>query len=376
MPETGATPRAAAGVAAVAALVLVASGVPRALLASGALPELLRPVVWSDVLFTYVRGLSGHRLPYVDTPFEYPPLIGILSGALSLVVNTASAYVVAWVVVSAAFVAAGAFVLAREAGSRRAIGYWALTPQMLLLGGINFDVLPVALVAVAAVAARRRSDVTAAAALAAGAAAKLYPLASLPLAILRAKGRISAAAIAFAVLGVFYLPTMFLPHSSLAGLGFYAVGISSNLDSLWGIVERALAAMGVPDTQGAILLITFVGLIATYVLRVVPRGLRASDPAVAFLLATAALLFWSRLYSPQYSLWLLPFFVLLPLGARLFALLCVADVGVFFTIYPLTLVPRGPDDQVGVLLLAALVAFVVLRQAALFAIWRAATRLA
>jgi hypothetical protein len=247
---------------------------------------------------------------------------------------------------------------------------------LLLLGGINFDVLPAALVAVAAVAARRGSDVTAAAALAAGTAAKLFPLASLPLAVLRAKGRIAAAAVAFVVLGVFYLPTMFLPHSSLAGLGFYAVGISSNLDSVWGIVERALAAMGVPDTQGAILLITFVGLIATYVLRVVPRGLRASDPAVAFLLATVALLFWSRLYSPQYSLWLLPFFVLLPLGARLFALLCVADIGVFFTIYPLTVVQRGADDQVGAILLAALAAFVVLRQAALLAIWRAATRLA
>jgi hypothetical protein len=376
VPESGATRRAAAGVAAVAALVLVASGVPRAMLASGALPEFLRPIVWSDVLFTYLRGLSGHRLPYVDTPFEYPPLVGILSGALSLVVSTATAYVVAWVVVTGAFAAAGAFVLAREAGSRRALAYWALTPQLLLLGGINFDVLPAALVAVAAVATRRGWHIAAAASLAAGAAAKLYPLASLPLAILRAKGRIAATAVAFAVLAVFYLPTMFLAYSSLAGLGFYAVGISSNLDSVWGIVERALAAMGVSDTQGAILLITFIGLVATYVLRVVPRGLRASDPAVAFLLATVALLFWSRLYSPQYSLWLLPFFVLLPLGARLFALLCVADIGVFFTIYPLTLVQRGADDQVGAILLAALAAFVVLRHAALIAVWRAATRLA
>jgi hypothetical protein len=142
------------------------------------------------------------------------------------------------------------------------------------------------------------------------------------------------------------------------------------------MVERLLGAFGVSDTAGAILLITFVGLIATYVLRVVPRAVRASDPAVAFLLATVALLFWSRLYSPQYSLWLLPFFVLLPLGGRLFALLCVADAGVFFTIYPLTLVPRGPDDQLGLVLLGALSAFVVLRHAALVAVWRAASRLA
>ncbi len=376
VPESGATRSQAVIVAAAAALVLIASGVPRALLASGVLPEFLRPVVWSDVLFTFVRGLSGHRLPYVDTPFEYPPLVGILAGALSLVASTAFAYVVGWVVVSGAVGAGCAYVLAREAGLRRTLAYWALAPQLLLLGGINFDVIPAALITVAAVAARRGSDVTAAAALAAGAAAKLFPLASLPLAILRAKGRTAASAVAFAVLAVFYLPTMFLPNSSLTALGFYAVGISSNLDSAWGIVERLLAVLGVPDSAGAILVITFVGLIATYVLRVVPRGLHATDPAVAFFLATLALLFWSRLYSPQYSLWLLPFFVLLPLGARLFVLLCAADIGVFFTIYPLTLVQRGADDQVGLMLLSALAAFVVLRHAVLLLMWRAALRLA
>ncbi|HLQ05819.1 MAG TPA: hypothetical protein VK197_09240, partial [Verrucomicrobiae bacterium] len=91
VPDSGATRSQAVIVAAAAALVLIASGVPRALLASGALPEFLRPVVWSDVLFTFVRGLSGHRLPYVDTPFEYPPLVGILAGALSLVASTAFA---------------------------------------------------------------------------------------------------------------------------------------------------------------------------------------------------------------------------------------------------------------------------------------------
>jgi hypothetical protein len=363
-------------VAAAAGLVLVASGIPRAMLASGTLPQPLGPFVWSDVFFTYVRGLSGHRLPYVDTPFEYPPLIGILSGALSLAVSSAFAYVVAWMVVIAAIGTACGFLLARAAGSRRALAYWAFAPQLLLLGGINFDVIPAALIAVAAIAARRGSGAVAATALAAGAAAKLYPLASLPLAIVRAKGRVAAGGAAAAVLAAFYLPTMFFAHSSLEGLGFYAVGISSNLDSVWGIVERLLAALGVSDDAGAILVITFVGLIATYVLRVVPRGLRASDPVVAFLLATVALLFWSRLYSPQYSLWLLPFFVLLPLGGRLFALLCVADAGVFFTIYPLTLVPRGPDDQVAVILLGALAAFVLLRHAALLLAWRAALRLA
>ena len=91
-----------------------------------------------------------------------------------------------------------------------------------------------------------------------------------------------------------------------------------------------------------VLALTTGGLAVTYVVQVFPRGLRAKDPVVSFALATVVLLFWSRLYSPQFSLWLLPFYALVPLPRRDFALLTAADVGVFLTVYPLTLVPRTP----------------------------------
>jgi hypothetical protein len=153
-------------------------------------------------------------------------------------------------------------------------------------------------------------------------------------------------------------------------VGFYAVGIRSNVDSIWGLAERFLATLGVPNAGAIILAVTIVGLAATYLRLVLPRGQRAADPAVGFGLATIALLFWTRLYSPQYSLWLLPFFALLALPVRAFALLAIADVGVFFTIYPLTLVERGPEDAFAPALFAAMAAFVVLRHLALWRMWR------
>ena len=92
-------------------------------------------------------------------------------------------------------------------------------------------------------------------------------------------------------------------------------------------------------------------------------------------LATVTLLLWSRLYWPQYSLWLLPSFLLLPLRARSFVLLTIADIGMFFTIYPLTLVLDG-SDPLRTVFFAALFASVALRVVALIVIWRDIARVA
>ena len=353
-----------------AALVVALGGVPRILLAAGALPDPLRPFVWSDALFVYLRGLSGQRLPYVDTPFEYPPLIGVVSGVLSLLSSGPVPFVAGWVAIVAVAAGCAAALLARAAGAGRAWRYWVLAPQLVLLGTVNFDLVPVALVICAALLARSRRGTLAAAALGVGAVAKLFPAASAPILVLRSSGGLRAAAAFAAVVALFYLPTALLPFSSVAGVGFYAVGIRSNLDSVWGLAERLLEVAGVPAAGAMVVAVTLTGLVLTYVFRVLPMARRAADPAVGMAMATLALLFWSRLFSPQYSLWVLPFFALLGLRPRTYALLVAADIGVFVTIYPLTLVPRDATDVVGALLLGALGACVVLRQVALLAMWR------
>src|SRR4030081_1967600 len=83
-------------IALLAAAAVAIGLIPRVLLASGALPDALRPFVWSDPLFVYLRGLSGQRLPYVDSSFEYPPVIGLISAAFSVASPNATAFVVLW----------------------------------------------------------------------------------------------------------------------------------------------------------------------------------------------------------------------------------------------------------------------------------------
>lgn len=354
----------------VAAAVTAVGGLPRVLLASGRLPEWLAPFVWSDPLFVYERGLSGQRIPYVDAPFEYPPLIGGISGLLSVFAPGPVGFVVGWLVVVAVAAGATGAMLATVDRSRTWWS-WSLAPQLLLLGAVNFDALPVALATAAAIAIRRRHGVRASVLLALGTVAKLFPGASAPLAIAAARRRVPAILAFLAVLALAYLPTFTMPFSSAGGLGFYAVGIRSNLDSVWGILERVLSGIGVPGAGAVVLVLTLGGTAVAYLFFVVPRALRASDPVVGFCLATLTLLLWARVYSPQYSLWVLPFFALLGLPARLFVVLCVADVGVFLTVYPLSLVERPAGDTVAAVLLGLLAGSVVLRHLALWAVWRA-----
>src|SRR5207245_4906558 len=127
-----------------------------------------------------------------------------------------------------------AAVLARAAALRRTLAYWSLAPQLLLLGGVNFDVLATALLVVAAVAQRSGRELAAMLGLAAGTATKLFPLASAPVTVLRGQRRIAASAVFLATLLAFYLPPLPLPCSTAGGLARHAPGIGPTCDRLGG----------------------------------------------------------------------------------------------------------------------------------------------
>lgn len=352
-----------------AAVAVLAGSAPRILLAAGALPGWLRPFVWTDVLYIWERGLSGGRLPYWDVFFEYPPATGYIAALLSRATDGALPYVIAWALIQAAAAAAIACLLARECGAARTVRYWSLTPQLALLGSLNFDLLAVLALVAAVVLARRARVLPAAAALALGTAAKLFPAFALPVLLVRAgRGRI-AAGVAFAlVVAALYLPSAFTDFSPLGGIGRYAGGVGANLDSPWGLLHALLDGVGL-EAGAIVLAVSLAGLAITYAFGVLPRA-RANDVAVPFALAVLALLMWSRLYSPQFSLWVLPFFALLPIHTRAFGLLTAADIAVFLTIFPLTLVRRAEGDVTPLLLLGVLATAVVARHLALILAWR------
>lgn len=357
-----------------AAATTLLSATPRLLLAAGALPEWLRPFIWSDVYATYVaRGLAGHRLPYVDVFFDYPPGIGYPAAVLSLVASDALAYTAAWTVIVALVAALFAFALWPHSGTRRTLLFWSLSPQLLLYAGSNFDVLPAALVGLAALLARSGRSASAVALLALGTTMKVFPGLSAPLEVARlwragASSRAWAAGLVFgAIIVGLTLPTLFVPWPSVLSVVYQVM--RTNEDSIFGLALAALDNLRVPWADAVVAIVASAGLVAMYLFAVAPRALRARDAAAGFALATLALLLWTRLYSPQYSLWALPFFALLGLSSRTFALLSLADAGVFLTTFPLSLAWWIEGEPAQIALLAGRDVAVVLRHVALLLAW-------
>jgi uncharacterized membrane protein len=226
----------------------------------------------------------------------------------------------------------------------------------------------------AALRARGGEDLRSLGLLAVGTATKFYPAAFAPILVLRRllrgdrRGAVVGSIVFLATLVLIYLPAIVAARSTAKFVAAYAVSKPANFDSFWELPTVVLQAAGV-DAALIVVGATALGLLITYAVGVLPRALRAADPVTGFALAVVTVLFWTRFYSPQYSIWLLPFFVLLSLRIRTFVLISIADVGVFVGISLLTLVLR-PDDALAPVALVMLVASVVVRQLMLVVLWR------
>lgn len=301
--------------------------------------------------------------PYVRFPFEYHPVVGWTTGLLSTIGDSVAIVILLWAAVLAAAAAAAALLLARLAPVSRVIAFWSLSPQLVLLGGHNFDVLPTLGVVAATVATRAGRTGIAGAALGLGTAAKLFPIAALPplaLSLLRRSPAraVAAVAAAVAVLAVVDGPAILAPYGFLS-TAHNPYRHPGNHDAIWLPVRLVLdLALDAGTRDRVVAVASGVGMVASYLWWVIRPALRGADPVPLFFRAIVVILLWTQLYSPQYSIWLLPIFVLLLPKRGLFLLLAAGDVLVWLTVFPFSLAPSEP-------LLAGMLAGVLLRHSAL-----------
>jgi uncharacterized membrane protein len=311
----------------------------------------------NDIHLLYsLRGLAqSDRFP--PQKLEYPPGTVFYVGVANVVTDSARGFFEA----NAAGIAIAGFattaMLALLASDRRRVMLFALGPPLFLYAFQNWDLVAVALVVAGLFAAARRRYGWSGAALGLGAAVKLFPLLVLPAILLQIErngdGRRSAygrALGAFAASLVIPNAALFaLSRSSWSFFWTFQGNRFPNPETSWFMVARHL--VGMFPTQAwrasyadlanigsiALLVVVAVGTLA-FVLR------RHHSPTVlAFVLLVAAII-TSKIFSPQYMLWLLPFFVLLPLPWYGYAAFLIADVAVLLSVndYYLT-IARGGD---------------------------------
>jgi hypothetical protein len=296
---------------------------------------------YSDITQLYFRdALWRHPLPYVDYPLEYPVLVGglvWLAGSFR--------HVVPYFCVTAALLI-GAGLLTVQLGAQFAganLWVFALAPALPLYVVLNWDMLGVALTVATLLALRRDRDGLAGLLLAMAVWTKFFPLVILPLAVwdrlLRRRPRDAGRLVGvFSLVSVAVNAPVALVHGPdgwalRAGwLHFFRFNRDRPLElNVWNLLARWGPTTAQINAASALLLV--LGLVVLALLLAVVRrrdGARAGD---LLLPATLAALGWwffvNKVYSPQYSLWLIALLALAGVPARLGAAFAGIDVGYY-----------------------------------------------
>jgi Glycosyltransferase family 87 len=340
---------------------------------------------YSDVQQLWVgRGVREHTFPYlqgklVDDPnqppgnlvggaVEYPVVTGVFMWFAGLFAGDDADYLRVTALLLAPFGLLTAGMLATLSGRRAFI--WAAAPALVLYSVHNWDFLATATVVGAVLAWSRGRPGLAAALLGLGAATKIYPgFFALPLLLERAYARDvrGAARVVAGTAGVWLLINLpFLlanPDGWWATYAFQArraADLTTNSIWFWGLPD--LGPSTVDHWSFALIALAWlVAVGAGWVLAGRTGGYPWLQVSAAML---AAFLLFNKVYSPQYVLWLLPFFVLLRVRWGWWAAYLAVDVllyvGLFRWYYDIT---RGGD-------------FGVAKQAAVLGVWGKAVLLA
>ena len=304
-----------------------------------------RLLCYSDIVpLLNTEQLTGNRLPFIQTCVEtegqcdeYPVLTMYFMRVAAWVGGSTTAgfftanVVLLWI--CAAAIATFLYMLRGKAL------WFALAPTLLIYGFMNWDLLAVALATGALVAFARHRDGLAGVLLGLGAAAKFYPaLLVIPLIAHRLHDREpdSAIRIGWATAGTWLVanaPFAFANPSGWSTFFRFNSSRPADWDSLWYIGCTHVDITAICGQVSRINVASLALFASTFVLLWVWKQRR--EPAFArWSLAFPMLVLFllsNKVYSPQYGLWLLPFFALGAVDLRTFVAFEAADVAVFVT---------------------------------------------
>jgi uncharacterized membrane protein len=361
---------------------------------------------YTDVLaLYYAEGLNEGKVPYRDHAVEYPVVTGYFMGAIGLPVHAIGEknpsinqgmwfYDANALVLSALAIATLCVIMALRRRRPWDAAIFALSPILFVTATVNWDFLAIGLAAFGIYAWARRRPVLAGVLLGLGGAAKLWPLFILgPLFVLALRSRrLREWAYAFVAGVVAWLavnaPVFLLYRESWNR--FFDLNTERPIDwgTLWYIgrfmdTKWNSGAVGdqgpfqwlsdhVPTLNAVSYALFFVACIAIAVLSLLaPRRPRLAQ--VAFLVVAAFLIF-SKVWSQQYVLWLLPLIVLArPRWGAIMAW-SFAEIGYFTAFYAELLGAGGkPVIPEGTFVLASslrLITVAVLAGLVIREIWR------
>lgn len=318
-----------------------------------------RTSCYNDIYALYsFRGLDQGRFPYVggdgddepppgerfdlDGDLEYPVGTGLFIGGIAQVVDGSQAFFRANAVGLAVAGLATTIMLWVLALDKRRVLFFALGTPVVLYAFHNWDLLAVALMVGGLLAFRARGDAIAGGLLGLGTATKLFPGAIAPgLALVRWRergrppiGMIIAGAIGFLVVN---LPILAINVDGWLFPWRFQSTRFPNFETSWYMIFRHGSGGGA--TAGSFWFSTYPELTGwlsgalflaglSWLLLVERRRERMRPYALSFG-AMLIFLLTAKVYSPQFALWLLPFFALVRIPWYGFVAFIVTDAAVW-----------------------------------------------
>lgn len=291
----------------------------------------------------YGHGHDQDKLPYLETFNEYPVVIGLWMYLAAL----ATADILAFYLLNAALlILCGLWqtqLLARLEPSLPRLLAWSASPVLLAHALDNWELAASLLTLVGWTFWKQRRPFAASLAFGLGAATKIYPGFFLPFLLLSAfqakdrpaMGRILAGG--FLGGGVLNLALMAVDYDAWAMPWRYQSSRILDWETPWTIFNYVYAE---PRFWNLVTLAIVIGALALLAW-LQWRG--ALDPLAAGGLLTCVFLLGTRVWSPQYSVWVLPLLVLLRVPWSTLIGFQAAALGVFLIRYQLFIPPPGSD---------------------------------
>mgnify|MGYP001616573554 CR=1 FL=1 len=302
-----------------------------------------RQIVYSDLIGFASKVLES--IPYINKQIEYPPITGlfihlmgklsggevgyyILSSFFLILFGAATTYLFYKILLARPKLSEGG----EEKAHNRLLWFWIFSPALLFFFNFNWDVIAIFFIVAAFYLESKKKNNSAAAFLALGFSAKIFPaLFLVPLLIKtekiseKIKALFSFLITTLAVNGYFIFAN-FTNWSYFLRLNSER---NSNPDSIWTIIRFLFGEIPIPTINlisGLLLIVSLAFVFWKY---------REESFIKLSFAATLLFLIFNKVFTPQYVLWLLPFFVLLPeLKKNWFYLLNISGIAVLFSILP------------------------------------------
>lgn len=278
-------------------------------------------------------------LPYRGSPIEYPVVIGYVAWMTGWFGQTVSSFFIANAALSAVLAIVMTLMLMERGGQR--IWRWAFAVPLALYAFHNWDLVAMVPAMAGLIAFDRGRNHASGMLLALGASAKVFPGLFLPpLAVVRWRAGDRRGALA--LVGAFGITTVVL-NGPVAWWSWsawtYPLSFQGGRAATWGSLwywllrtpgAHALVGGNLHEVANVLAFIALVGALVLISVLAVRRRLDAMAIGAA---VVGAFLLSNKVYSPNYDLWLVPFFVVLPIPRRVWLAFAASALGVFVLVY-------------------------------------------